>query len=87
MVNAQSTQSTQIAKTGREGSTPTLFELVALEGLPCGCVAAAYRADPFDFGLISLEAKGPHCVYDAHRQGRVLKLGRLDELVDKDEEE
>jgi hypothetical protein len=26
--------------------TPTIFELEALEGLPCGCVAAAYRARP-----------------------------------------
>ena len=26
--------------------TTTVFELEALEGLPCGCVAAAYRASP-----------------------------------------
>lgn len=66
---------------------PAMFELIALEGLPCGCVAAAYRADPWDFGVICLEAKGPHCVYGVHRQGRVLRLGKLEDLIDEDEEE
>ena len=36
--------------------TPTVFELEALEGLPCGCVAAAYRARPWDVAVVSLEA-------------------------------
>jgi len=40
--------------------TATVFELEALEGLPCGCVAAAYRARPWDVAVVSLEAKGPH---------------------------
>ena len=39
--------------------TTTVFELEALEGLPCGCVAAAYRARPWDVAVVSLEAKGP----------------------------
>ena len=66
--------------------TQALFELITLEGLPCGCVAAAYRADPWDFGVICLEAKGPHCMYGTHRQGRVLRLGKLTDLVDGDAE-
>ena len=40
-------------------TTTTMFELEALEGLPCGCVAAAYRARPWDVAVVSLEAKGP----------------------------
>ena len=36
--------STELRKT----PTTTVFELEALEGLPCGCVAAAYRARPWD---------------------------------------
>ena len=35
----------------------TVFELEALEGMPCGCVAAAYRARPWDVAVVSLEAK------------------------------
>jgi hypothetical protein len=37
-------------------SATTVFELEALEGLPCGCVAAAYRARPWDVSVVSLEA-------------------------------
>jgi hypothetical protein len=35
--------------------TATVFELEALEGLPCGCVAAAYRARPWDVAVVSLD--------------------------------
>ena len=55
--------------------TGTIFELEALEGLPCGCVAAAYRARPWDVAVVSLEAKGPHCVFSRHRAGQVNRLG------------
>ena len=48
--------------------TTTVFELEALEGLPCGCVAAAYRARPWDVAVVSLEAKGPHCILAGPRQ-------------------
>jgi hypothetical protein len=65
-------------------ATPTLFELEALEALPCGCVAAAYRARPWDVALISLEAKGPHCVLPGHSMGQVLRLG---DAVDEEEQE
>ena len=60
----------------RQGNKPpTVFEFEALEGLPCGCVAVAYRARPWDVALVSLEAKGPHCVFSGHRAGQVLHFG------------
>ena len=59
----------------------TVFELEALEGLPCGCVAAAYRARPWDVAVVSLEAKGPHCVFARHRTGHVTRLGVPESLV------
>lgn len=64
--------------------TTTLFELQALEGLPCGCVSAAYRARPWDVAVVSLEAKGPHCILSGHTSGQILRLGNPEEF---DEEE
>ena len=66
--------------------TPTVFELEALEGLPCGCVAAAYRAKPWDVAVVSLEAKGPHCILAGHTSGQVLRLGDPAEFDEDDEE-
>jgi len=51
--------------------TGTIFELEALEGLPCGCV----------------EAKGPHCILAGHTSGQILRLGDPSEFEDNDEEE
>ncbi len=68
----------------RKSKPAAVFEFEALEGLPCGCVAAAYRARPWDVAMISLEAKGPHCVFPAHRMGQVLHFG--DPLMDEDED-
>jgi len=62
----------------------TIFELEALEGLPCGCVAAAYRARPWDVSVVSLEAKGPHCILAGHSNGQILRLG---DPADFEEEE
>ena len=62
----------------------TMFELEALEGLPCGCVAAAYRARPWDVSVVSLEAKGPHCILAGHAMGQILRLG---EPVDEEPED
>jgi hypothetical protein len=66
--------------------TPTIFELEALEGLPCGCVAAAFRARPWDVAVVSLEAKGPHCILAGHTSGQVLRLGDPSEF-DEDEDD
>lgn len=65
----------------------TVFELEALEGLPCGCVAAAYRARPWDVAVVSLEAKGPHCILAGHSNGQILRLGDPAEFEDDPEGE
>jgi hypothetical protein len=67
--------------------TTTVFELEALEGLPCGCVAAAYRARPWDVAVVSLEAKGPHCILPGHANGQILRLGDPAEFDDDDEDD
>ena len=67
--------------------TATIFELEALEGLPCGCVAAAYRARPWDVAVVSLEAKGPHCILAGHASGQILRLGDLAEFDEEDTDE
>ena len=51
------------------------YALEGLHALPCGCVAAVYRAQPLDIEVVSVEARGPHCVYVQHQAGRVLGLG------------
>jgi hypothetical protein len=47
-------------------------------------VAASYRSFQWGVGMISLEAKGPHCVLPGHELGRVLELNDLfdDESTD-----
>lgn len=67
--------------------TATVFELEALEGLPCGCVAAAYRAQPWDVTVVSLEAKGPHCILAGHSSGQILRLGDPAEFEDGEDDE
>ena len=67
--------------------TPTVFQLEALEGLPCGCVAAAYRARPWDVAVVSLEAKGPHCILNGHVNGQILRLGDPAEFDDEETDE
>ena len=65
---------------------PTLFELEELQGLPCGCVTVTYRARPWGIAVVSLEAKGPHCVFTGHACGEILQLGDPAEL-EPDEDE
>ena len=57
-----------------------LFELEALEGLPCGCVTVTYRARSWGLAVVSLEAKGPHCTLAGHTVGEILQLGDSNEL-------
>jgi hypothetical protein len=73
--------------TTKAGRTPALLELVALDNLPCGCVAAAYRARPWDLAVVSIEAKGPHCPNPVHAQSRVLELGAVADLLGEEDEE
>ena len=65
-------------------SATPVFYFHALAGLPCGCVAAAYRSLEWAVAMVSLEAKGPHCVLLGHDVGRTLELRDLfeDELKD-----
>lgn len=67
--------------------TTTIFELESLEGLPCGCVTAAFRARPWDVAVVSLEAKGPHCILAGHTSGQVLRLGDTSEFDDDEDED
>ena len=63
-----------------------LFELEALEGLPCGCVTVTYRARSWDLAVVSLKAKGPHCTLPGHSVGEILQLGDPDDL-NRDEDD
>lgn len=53
----------------------TQYSLDTLHALPCGCVAAVYHTPPLDLEVVSLEARGPHCIYAQHQMGLVLGLG------------
>jgi hypothetical protein len=55
------------------------YALDTLHALPCGCVAAVYRTQPLDTEIVSLEARGPHCVYSDHEAGRVLGLSTAED--------
>ncbi len=61
------------------------LELETLQLLPCGCVTAVRRARPWEFVVVSIEAKGPHCTLTPHTLGRVVVGDRLD-LAEDDEE-
>lgn len=51
------------------------YAFEALHSLPCGCVAAVYRTQPWDVEVVALEARGPHCLNSQHATGNVLGLG------------
>lgn len=55
--------------------------LLALETMPCGCVAGVYQARPSVVEVEFVEAKGPHCVFTRHRAGHVTRLGVPESLV------
>ena len=55
--------------------------LLALETMPCGCVAGVYQARPSVVEVEFVEAKGPHCVFTRHRTGHVTRLGVPESLV------
>jgi hypothetical protein len=67
-------------------SPALLLELEGLDSLPCGCVAAAYRAKPWDVAVVSLEAKGPYCILTGHSVGQILRLGDPVEVFEEYEE-
>lgn len=51
------------------------YALETLHALPCGCVAAVFRSQPSNLEVVSLEARGPHCLFAQHRSERVLGMG------------
>ena len=55
--------------------------LLALETMPCGCVAGVYQARPSVVEVEFVEAKGPHCVFTRHRTGHVTRLGVPESMV------
>lgn len=57
------------------GHRSNAMTLLALDTLPCGCVAAVYQARPMPVEVEFVEAKGPHCVFSRHRAGEVNRLG------------
>ena len=59
----------------RSASRTNPLTLIALESLPCGCVSGVYRARPTVVELELVEAKGPHCRFDRHKTGDVMRLG------------
>ena len=58
-----------------------IMTLLALETLPCGCVAGLYQARPTVVEVEFVEAKGPHCVFSRHRTGHVTRLGVPESMV------
>ncbi|MBE3135371.1 MAG: hypothetical protein IMZ55_18040 [Acidobacteria bacterium] len=54
---------------------PAQLELERLEGLPCGCVVAVQRARPSQVRFVSVEARGPHCLFASHRTDQILRIG------------
>lgn len=62
-------------------SRASTLSLVTLESLPCGCVSGVYQTNPTMVEVELVEAKGPHCVYAAHRPGGVVRLGVPEELL------
>lgn len=67
--------------TPNRSSRAAALILVGLESLPCGCVSGIYQANPTVVELELVEAKGPHCVYEEHRLGRVVRLGLPEEML------
>lgn len=60
------------------------LRLEVLELLPCGCVVAVQRMAQSDVRVVSMEAKGPHCLYDEHRANKVIRLGDMQDVLDDD---
>ncbi len=65
----------------RKGHRAAAMPLLALETMPCGCVAGVYQARPTVVEVEFVEAKGPHCVFSRHRTGHVTRLGVPESMV------
>ena len=58
----------------RTGRQTAQYAFDSLHSLPCGCVTAVYRTQPWDVEVVALEARGPHCIIQQHEMGTVLGL-------------
>jgi hypothetical protein len=58
------------------------FRLEMLDLLPCGCVVAIQRMTQSGVRVVSMEAKGPHCLYVEHRANKVIRLGEVPDSDD-----
>jgi hypothetical protein len=63
------------------------FRLEMLDLLPCGCVVAIQRMTQSGVRVVSMEAKGPHCLYTEHRANKVIRLGELPDSYDDYDDE
>ena len=65
------------SQSGRRRVAPEAeqFQLETLERLACGCVVAIQSVKPSRVVVVSIEAKGPHCAFPAHRANKVMRLG------------
>lgn len=61
----------------RAGTHQGSMALLALETLPCGCVAGVYQTTTSVVEVEIVEAKGPYCLFSHHRTGEVTRLGML----------
>ena len=59
----------------RSGRQTAQYAFDSLHALPCGCVTAVYRSQPWDVEVVALEARGPHCILHEHEMGNVFALG------------
>jgi len=62
------------------------LELETLQLLPCGCVTSIRSVRSWEFLVVSIEAKGPHCRLAAHRLDRVAFGDRRDLTADDEGE-
>ncbi len=60
------------------------FRLEVLDLLPCGCVVAIQRMTQSGVRVVSMEAKGPHCLFPEHRANKVMRLGEPADAYDDD---
>jgi hypothetical protein len=58
---------------------PAPLALDSLQSLPCGCVVAVYHAQPLNTAIVSMEARGPHCLHGHHVTGRIVGLSTEEE--------
>lgn len=61
------------------------FRLEALDLLPCGCIVAIQRMTQSGVRVVSMETKGPHCLDPGHRANRVLRLGDVPGITNRED--